>query len=120
MGGTSRWRAASVRMGPGMLHGQDREELLPERDAALPERPDAARHPLSGWALNALRKAGIRTVGELAERSADELLDLPNFGVDSLKRTGAFLAGFGLALSETPHDGPPRGTPVRVPRRRGR
>ena len=98
-----------------MLHGQDREELLPDRDAALPERPDAARHPLSAWAINALRKAGIRTVGELAERSADELLDLPNFGADSLKRTEAFLAQRGLALSVASHDGPlPRGNPMRA------
>ena len=98
-----------------MLHGQDREELLPDRDATLPERPDAARHPLSGWAINALRKAGIRTVGDLAERSADELLDLPNFGADSLRRTEAFLARRGLALSETAHGGPlPRGTPMRA------
>ena len=101
-------------MGPGMLHGQDREELLPDRDAALPERPDAARHPLSGWAINALRKAGIRTVGKLAERSADELLDLPNFGADSLRRTEAFLAQRGLALSETPRARQPwRGRPGR-------
>jgi DNA-directed RNA polymerase alpha subunit len=58
-----------------MPHGQVSEEPFPDRDAALPERPDAAEHPLSGWAINALGKAGIRTVGELADRSADELLD---------------------------------------------
>ena len=102
MGATSRWRPACVRMGPGMLHGQDREELLPERDAALPERPDAAEHPLSGWAINALANAGIRTVGELAERSAEELLALPNFGADSLRRTETFLAGVGMSLSARP------------------
>lgn len=96
-----------------MLHGQVSKEPFPDRDAALPERPNAAEHPLSGWAINALRKAGIRTVGELADRSADELLDLPNFGADSLRRTETFLARRGLALSGTHGAGPsPRGAPA--------
>ena len=90
----------------GMLHGQDCKEPPSEKDAALPVRPNATEHPLSGWAVNAFIRAGIHTVGELAERSADELLSLPNFGADSLRRTEAFLAQLGLELSEVPSRGP--------------
>ncbi len=68
--------------------------------AALPQNPDPREHPLSARAIHCLRNAGIRTVGQLAERSADELLALPQFGADSLRRTEAYLAGLGLSLSE--------------------
>ena len=91
---------------PHVPHGQECKELLSNKDAALPVRPNSAEHPLSGWAVNAFMRAGIHTVGELAERSADELLSLPNFGADSLRRTEAFLAQRGLELSEVSSDGP--------------
>ncbi|MDP9439838.1 MAG: hypothetical protein M3P49_14035, partial [Actinomycetota bacterium] len=78
-------------------------------DAALPRRPNEAEHRLSGRAIGCLRAAGIGTVDEFAERSAAELLAIPNFGSESLGRTQAFLAGLGLELSEAPDGSPRRG-----------
>ncbi len=51
-----------------------RVKLNGGHDAGLPRRPDSAEHPLSGRAIGCLRAAGIRTVGEFAERSAAEVL----------------------------------------------
>ncbi len=75
----------------------------------MPDGPDAATHPLSARAIGCLRSANIRTVGELAERSAEDLLAIPNFGSESLKRTEAFLDELGLSLSKTPYAPPERG-----------
>lgn len=49
-------------------------------------------------AHNALREAGIRTVVQLAARSADDLLDLRNLGVRSVSDIQDALAVRGLEL----------------------
>lgn len=67
----------------------------------LPDRTGAETYPLSARALGCLRAAGIGTVRELTERSAQQLLTIPNFGQDSLRRTEMFLARHRLSLSET-------------------
>jgi DNA-directed RNA polymerase subunit alpha len=47
----------------------------------------------------AFNKLGIITVGELAAKTEDELLEVPNFGRTSLEEIREFLAGKALTLS---------------------
>jgi len=56
---------------------------------------------LSGRAANCLRNASIRTVGELVECSADQLMSFKNFGEKSLVEIVDKLAEMGLYLKET-------------------
>lgn len=52
-------------------------------------------------AANALDRAGIRTIGQLIEYDAYDLLDLRNFGTDCLIRVNASLAEMGLTLKNS-------------------
>jgi len=45
-----------------------------------------------------LERLGIRTLGELVQRTGAELLATPNFGQPSLAEVRAKLAGYGLSL----------------------
>jgi DNA-directed RNA polymerase subunit alpha len=45
-----------------------------------------------------LQRLGIRTLGELVQRTASELLGAPNFGAPSLAEVREKLAQLGLAL----------------------
>ena len=62
---------------------------LPIEDLDLPERP-----------RNCLKRAQINTVGELIERSAEDLLAITNFGQKSLDEVLERLDERGLALRE--------------------
>lgn len=55
---------------------------------------------LSGRAANCLRNANIRTVGELLECSADQLMSFKNFGEKSLVEIVDKLAEIGMYLKE--------------------
>jgi DNA-directed RNA polymerase subunit alpha len=53
---------------------------------------------LSVHAFHGLRNADIRYVGELAQRTEQELLEIKNFGRKSLNEIKAILADLGLSL----------------------
>lgn len=51
---------------------------------------------------NCLMREGIRTVGELVNRSESDLLDIRNFGQKSIDEVKAKLASLNLALKDSP------------------
>jgi len=53
---------------------------------------------LSVRSSNALKNEGIRTLGELIEKSGPELFRMPNFGRVSLAEIRQILAQYGLKL----------------------
>lgn len=61
---------------------------------------------------NAIGKMTIVTIGDLAAKTEEELLEIPNFGKTSLTEVREFLASKGLALATTKGGG---ATPVLAP-----
>lgn len=57
---------------------------------------------LSERPRNCLRRAQIKTVGELVERTSDDLLNITNFGQKSLDEVIAKLDELGLSLADAP------------------
>ena len=53
---------------------------------------------------NCLKRQEIHTVGELAECTESDLLDIRNFGQKSINEVKIKLANLGLALKDTPED----------------
>ena len=53
---------------------------------------------LSVRSFNCLKRAGINTIGELASRTADDMIRVRNLGRKSLEEVEQKLAGLGLAL----------------------
>ena len=64
--------------------------------------------PLPNRAKKWLRAAGIRTIGDLLQRTQDDLLVIPNFSLTSLKHVGEFLQQHGLNLAPRRSNGCPR------------
>ncbi|MCC6359228.1 MAG: hypothetical protein IT450_10820 [Phycisphaerales bacterium] len=73
----------------------ERTELLQQPLATL---------KLSVRASNCLEMANIRTIGDLARNSADELLRLRSFGRTSLAEVEALLRSHGLCLGMSEAD----------------
>ena len=48
---------------------------------------------------NALQKLGLATLGDLVQRTEEELLEIPNFGKTSLREVKEFLTSKGLNLA---------------------
>jgi DNA-directed RNA polymerase subunit alpha len=98
----------------GLRLGQTREELAEVPPGAEPGAPRAASLSADEAVLNTsisqlnlsvrsrkcMERLGIVTIGELAERSADELLASRNFGRTSLTEVSEKLAQYGLSLRE--------------------
>ncbi len=55
--------------------------------------------PFSPRVKNALQKLGVTTLGDLVQKTEEDLLDIPNFGRTSLREVKEFLNGKGLAMA---------------------
>jgi len=73
-------------------------DLVPEGLKELFYRSIEDLAELSVRSRNSLQKESIRTLGELIQKSEDEMLKIENFGKKSLKEIQDFLAGHGLRL----------------------
>jgi DNA-directed RNA polymerase subunit alpha len=69
---------------------------VPERLQDLFERPIEDLAELSVRSRNSLQKENIRTLGDLVQRSEDDMLQIENFGKKSLKEIADFLEEHGL------------------------
>ena len=69
---------------------------VPERLQDLFVRPIEDLAELSVRSRNSLQKENIRTLGDLVQRSEDEMLQIENFGKKSLKEISDFLEEHGL------------------------
>ena len=69
---------------------------VPERLQDLFERPIEDLAELSVRSRNSLQKENIRTLGDLVQRTEDEMLQIENFGKKSLKEISDFLEEHGL------------------------
>ena len=70
--------------------------MLPDELAELLERPLDDFEEISVRSRNTLDKADIRTLGDIASRSRDEILAVPNFGEKSLDELADVMGRFGL------------------------
>ncbi|MGH8875406.1 MAG: DNA-directed RNA polymerase subunit alpha [Acidimicrobiia bacterium] len=76
------------------------DEVPGDRTKDIPDLPIEALD-LTERPRNCLRRAQIKTVGELVQRSADDLLNITNFGQKSLEEVTAKLDEMGLSLAES-------------------
>jgi DNA-directed RNA polymerase subunit alpha len=86
----------------GQGEGLELVDVVPETsgspDLELPiEALDLSERP-----RNCLRRAQIKTVGELVERTSDDLLNITNFGQKSLDEVIGKLDELGLSLADAP------------------
>lgn len=78
---------------------------LPDRLRDLFERPIEDLAELSVRSRNSLQKEEIRTLGDLVQRSEEEMLAIDNFGKKSLKEIVDFLDDHGLHFGMTLEEG---------------
>ena len=89
---------ADMGEGIGLELGERDQETAGSPDLDLPiEALDLSERP-----RNCLRRAQIKTVGELVKRTADDLLNITNFGQKSLEEVSAKLDELGLSLADAP------------------
>jgi DNA-directed RNA polymerase subunit alpha len=95
--------AKGLRIGQSLEQGQQYEfryrpqpNLSPEEQAVL-NKPVSELN-LSVRARKCMNRLGITTLGELCQRTADELLEAKNFGVTSLTEVKEKLAQYNLKL----------------------
>jgi DNA-directed RNA polymerase subunit alpha len=87
---------ADIGEGQGLELGEVQPEFSGSPDLDLPiEALDLSERP-----RNCLRRAQIKTVGELVERTSDDLLNITNFGQKSLEEVTAKLDELGLSLAD--------------------
>jgi DNA-directed RNA polymerase subunit alpha len=87
---------ADMGEGIGLELGERQSESSGSPDLDLPiEALDLSERP-----RNCLRRAQIKTVGELVQRTADDLLNITNFGQKSLEEVIAKLDELGLSLAD--------------------
>ncbi|HEY5686033.1 MAG TPA: DNA-directed RNA polymerase subunit alpha [Acidimicrobiia bacterium] len=87
---------ADMGEGVGLELGDVQLETAGSPDLELPiEALDLSERP-----RNCLRRAQIKTVGELVQRAADDLLNITNFGQKSLEEVTAKLDELGLSLAD--------------------
>lgn len=95
--------AKALRIGQSLEQGQQYEfryrpapNLSPEEQAML-GKPVSDLN-LSVRARKCMQRLAIATLGELCQRTADELLEAKNFGITSLNEVREKLTGYGLKL----------------------
>ncbi|MDX1448881.1 MAG: DNA-directed RNA polymerase subunit alpha C-terminal domain-containing protein [Acidimicrobiia bacterium] len=87
---------ADIGEGQGLELGEVQIETTSSPDLELPiEALDLSERP-----RNCLRRAQIKTVGELVQRTGDDLLNITNFGQKSLEEVVAKLDELGLSLAD--------------------
>jgi DNA-directed RNA polymerase subunit alpha len=87
---------ADMGEGIGLELGERQTEVMGSPDLDLPiEALDLSERP-----RNCLRRAQIKTVGELVQRTGDDLLNITNFGQKSLEEVIAKLDELGLSLAD--------------------
>jgi DNA-directed RNA polymerase subunit alpha len=87
--------------GVGLELGDVEPEGSGSPDLDLPiEALDLSERP-----RNCLRRAQVKTVGELVARTSDDLLNITNFGQKSLEEVVAKLDELGLSLADAGHGG---------------
>lgn len=87
---------ADLGEGVGLELGEVQTESSGSPDLELPiEALDLSERP-----RNCLRRAQIKTVGELVQRTGDDLLNITNFGQKSLEEVVAKLDELGLSLAD--------------------
>lgn len=92
---------ADIGEGQGLELGDVEPEVSGSPDLDLPiEALDLSERP-----RNCLRRAQVKTVGELVERTSDDLLNITNFGQKSLDEVIAKLDELGLSLADSPSAG---------------
>ena len=92
---------ADIGEGQGLELGDVEPEVSGSPDLDLPiEALDLSERP-----RNCLRRAQVKTVGELVERTSDDLLNFTNFGQKSLDEVIAKLDELGLSLADSPSIG---------------
>ena len=82
--------------GKGRLTVAEQAELSPEEQAVL-NKPVSELN-LSVRARKCMNRLGITTLGELSQRTSDELLEAKNFGVTSLTEVKEKLSQYNLKL----------------------
>ena len=79
-------------VGPEIVVGPQTDET--SKIASMPiEELDLSVRP-----YNCLKRAGINTLGDLLQKTEDEVVNVKNFGRKSLDEVKEKLAGFGLEL----------------------
>jgi DNA-directed RNA polymerase subunit alpha len=73
------------------------QQALSEQEQAVLNKPVSDLN-LSVRARKCMNRLGINTLGELIQRTADELLESKNFGMTSLSEVREKLAAYGLTL----------------------
>lgn len=91
-----------LRLGQSLEEGATFERRFPqqpmsEQEAAVLNRPVSEMN-LSVRARKCMNRLGINTLGDLIQRTADELLESKNFGMTSLNEVREKLRQYGLTL----------------------
>lgn len=92
-----------LRIGQSLEQGLHYERSFRPQQNLTPEEQALLNKPVSDLNLSVrarkcMNRLNITTLGELVQRTADELLEAKNFGVTSLKEVQEKLASYGLKL----------------------
>jgi DNA-directed RNA polymerase subunit alpha len=92
-----------LRIGQSLEQGQQYEMRYRPQQNLSPEEQATLSKPVSDLNLSVrarkcMNRLGINTLGELCQRTSDELLEAKNFGVTSLKEVQEKLVQYGLKL----------------------
>ncbi len=93
----------ALRIGQSLEQGQQYESRFRPQQNLSPEEQATLSKPVSDLNLSVrarkcMNRLGINTLGELCQRTTDELMEAKNFGVTSLKEVQEKLVNYGLKL----------------------